>query len=120
MKALIIAAGEGKRLNSLTRNKPKGLIQLLGLSLLERVILTAKQAGIYEFLVVIGYLGNRIKAKLGDGSKLGVRITYIENKEWQRGNGVSVLKAKESLKEKFILLMSDHIFDDRILKKLVD
>jgi len=87
---------------------------------LERVILTAKQAGIYEFLVVIGYLGNRIKAKLGDGSKLGVKITYIENKEWQRGNGVSVLKAKESLKENFILLMSDHIFDNRILRKLVD
>ncbi len=120
MKALIIAAGEGRRLNKLTRVKPKGLVQLLGLSLLERVILTAKQVGIYEFLVATGYLGDRIKTKLGDGSRYRVKITYIENTEWRRGNGVSVLKAKESLREEFILLMSDHIFDDRILKKLVD
>lgn len=120
MKALIIAAGQGKRLNNLTKGKPKGLIRLLGLSLLERVILTAKQAGIYEFLVVTGYLGDRIRKELGDGSDYNVRITYIENKEWRRGNGVSVLKARESLKEDFILLMSDHIFDGRILKKLID
>jgi len=119
MRALIIAAGQGTRLNNLTKTRPKGLIELLGLSLLERVILTAKQGGIYEFLVVIGYLKDRIKKELGDGSKYGVKITYIENKEWERGNGVSVLKARESLKEDFILLMSDHIFDDRILKELL-
>ena len=41
MKALIIAAGSGSRLGSLTINKPKALIQLLGISLIERVILTA-------------------------------------------------------------------------------
>lgn len=118
MRALVIAAGEGRRLASLTKDKPKGLVELLGLSLLERVILTAKQAGICEFLVVTGYLKNKMKRELGDGSKYGVKVSYIENTEWRRGNGVSVLKAKESLKENFILLMSDHIFDDRILRKL--
>jgi len=119
MKALIIAAGEGRRLNNLTRSKPKGLIQLLGLSLLERVILTAKQVGIYEFLVVTGYLGERIRAKLGDGGKLDVKITYIQNRTWQTANGVPVLKAKELLAGKFILLMADHIFDGRILRELI-
>ncbi|MCD6257134.1 NTP transferase domain-containing protein [Candidatus Aerophobetes bacterium] len=118
MKALIVAAGKGSRLKNLTRNKPKPLIQLLGLSLIERVILTAKQAGIDDFVVVIGYLGDKIKEKLGNGEIYGVKISYIENKEWQRGNGVSVLKAKELLKENFFLLMSDHIFDAKILKEL--
>ena len=51
MKALIIAAGKGSRLNRLTEDNPKPLIQLLGLSLIERVILTAKQAGINEFFI---------------------------------------------------------------------
>lgn len=120
MKALIIAAGEGSRLKSLTKGEPKPLIQLLGLSLIERVILTAKQAGINEFVIITGFRGEKIKEKLGDGNRYGVRITYIENREWQRGNGVSVLKAKELLNENFVLLMSDHIFDDRILKKLID
>ena len=118
MKALIVAAGKGSRLKNLTRNKPKPLIQLLGLSLIERVILTAKQAGIDDFVIVIGYLGDKIKEKLGNGEIYGVKISYIENKEWQRGNGVSVLKAKELLKENFFLLMSDHIFDAKILKEL--
>ena len=119
MKALIIAAGEGSRLGNLTKDEPKPLVRLLGLSLVERVILTAKEVGIDEFIIVIGYLGKRIKEKLGDGNRYGVKITYIENREWERGNGVSVLKAKESLKEDFVLLMSDHIFDARILKELI-
>lgn len=119
MKALIIAAGEGRRLNNLTRSEPKGLIQLLGLSLLERAILTAKQAGISEFLVVIGYPGEKIRAKLGDGGKLDVKITYVQNRRRQTADGLSVLKAKELLAGKFILLMADHIFDVRILRKLI-
>ena len=99
MKALIIAAGKGSRLKSLTIVEPKPLIQLLGLSLIERIILTARQAGIDEFVIVIGYLEGKIKDKLGDGKRYGVKITYIENLEWQRGNGVSVLKVKEFLEE---------------------
>ena len=72
MKALIIAAGRGQRLDHLTKENPKPLIKLLGLSLIERVILTAKQAGIKEFIIVIGYLGNKIKLKLGNGEKYGI------------------------------------------------
>ncbi|GAI53590.1 unnamed protein product [marine sediment metagenome] len=79
MKALIIAAGDGGRLGNLTKHKPKPLIQLLGLSLIERVILTAKQAGINEFVITIGYLCDKVKARLGDGDRYGVKINYIEN-----------------------------------------
>ena len=120
MKALIIAAGEGSRLGSLTKDEPKPLIQLLGLFLIERVILTARQSGIREFIIVTGYLGERIKERLDNGNRYGIKITYIENRDWQKGNGISVLKAKELLNENFALLMSDHIFADRILKELID
>jgi len=119
MKALIIAAGKGKRLGHLTKDEPKALIQILGLSLIERVILTAKNANITEFIIVIGYLGDKIKEKL-KSEEYGVKIDYIENKEWQKGNATSVLKAKGLLEENFILLMSDHIFDERILKGLIN
>lgn len=118
MKALIIAAGRGSRISDIAKDEPKPLIHLLGLSLIERIILTAKQAGITEFVIVIGYLGEKIKMRLGDGNKHGVKIKYVENEEWRKGNGVSVLKARELLNETFILLMSDHIFDPRILIKL--
>ena len=120
MKVLIIAAGRGSRLNKLTNDRPKALFPVLGRSLIERVILTSKQAGIKEFVFVVGYLGDKIKEALGNGERFGVRIDYVKNEEWQEGNGVSVLKARELLNENFVLLMSDHIFDVRILKELVD
>ena len=120
MKSLIIAAGRGNRLNDLTCNKPKALIPAAGLTLIERVILTTKQAGINEFVIVIGFLGEKIKAALGNGEKLGVKIDYIENQEWQKSNGISVLTAKNLINENFMLSMSDHIFDPRILKGLLD
>jgi len=120
MKVLIIAAGRGSRLNELTDDRPKALFPVLGRSLIERVILTSKQAGIKEFVFVVGYLGDKIKEALGNGERFGVRIDYVKNEEWQEGNGVSVLKARELLNDNFVLLMSDHIFDVRILKELVD
>ena len=119
MKALIIAAGEGTRLRCPTRGEPKPLIRLLGLSLIERVMLTARQAGIRHFVIVTGYLGDRIEAKLGSGDRYGVAIDYVRNRQWQKGNGVSVLCARPLLRENFVLLMSDHVFDYRILSRLV-
>jgi len=121
MKALIIAAGKGNRIKSLTGGKPKPLTWLLGLSLIERIIYTSKSAGINEFIIVVGYKGDEIKKHLGNGSKYGVKISFIDNPEWSKGNGVSVLKARELLSnENFILLMSDHLFDKEILKKLLN
>jgi len=120
VKALIIAAGRGSRLDNLTRDIPKALIPLLGLPLIERVVLTTKEAGINEYVIVVGYLGYKIKAVLGNGDRFRVKIDYLENEEWQKGNGVSVLKAKELLNDNFFLLMSDHIFDARIPKGLVN
>jgi len=116
LKALILAAGQGRRQKENGDSKP--LIPLLGLSFIERVILTAKKAGIKEFQIVIGYKGKVIRKTLGDGEKLGVNIAYIDNDEWRKGNGISVLKAKDFIREPFILLMADHLFNDKILLAL--
>lgn len=116
MEALIIAAGEGTRLN--TYFSPKPLIPIFGLSMIEHVILRAKLAGIKRFKIVVGYKAKRIMRKIGGGDKYGVHIDYIYNPEWEKGNGISVHKAKDCFNEKFILLMSDHLFDEAILRKL--
>lgn len=117
MRCLIITAGLGSRLSSRGDSKP--LIPLLGLSLIERVVLTAKKSGLTDFYVVTGYNGEKVKEYLNRFSQSrNINITHITNEEWEKGNGISVLKAKKLLNENFILLMVDHIFDELILKKL--
>jgi len=120
LKAVILAAGEGRRLYSKTRGYPKPLTRLLGLSIIERGILTARTVGITDFIIVVGYQGKKIMETLGDGSRYNVNITYVENPEWRRGNGVSLLKTKEFIDKPFILMMSDHVFDSSILKYLLE
>jgi len=117
MKCLIIAAGRGSRLASKGNSKP--LVRLLGLPLIERTILTAKKAGINDFYVVTGYEGEKVRHYLDkSGKRTNTKITHVINEEWEKGNGISVLKAKDLIKEPFILLMADHLFDYSILEGL--
>ncbi|MFQ5941686.1 MAG: sugar phosphate nucleotidyltransferase [Nitrososphaerales archaeon] len=117
MKALILAAGHGMRQRANGGSKP--LIPVLGISLLERAIMSAKKAGITTFCIVTGYNGDKIRNRLEDGKKYGVEIVYVQNDAWDRGNGISALKAQNYFREPFILLMSDHIYDCRILDSLL-
>lgn len=116
-EALIIAAGRGSRLSRFY--SPKPLTPILGLALIERIILTGKIAGVHEFKIVVGYEADKIRKELGNGKKYGVSIQYIDNPDWEKGNGVSVLKAKEYFHGQFLLLMSDHLFDENIINKLI-
>ncbi|RLA93807.1 MAG: hypothetical protein DRG25_03810 [Deltaproteobacteria bacterium] len=117
MKCLIIAAGQGRRISSKGSSKP--LIPLLGLSLIERVILTAKKSGLTEFYVVTGYNGDKVREYLKKFSQSrNISIVHITNEEWEKENGLSVLKAKGLINKNFIRLMGDHIFEESILKKL--
>ena len=117
-KCLILAAGRGSRLASLGATKPR--LRLLGVPLIERVILTAQRAGLSEFTVVTGYHGRGLRKFLDE---LAVRrdlcLDTVVNEEWKTaGNGLSVLKAKDILREPFLLLMGDHLVDERLLMAL--
>lgn len=118
MKCLIIAAGEGSRLSNRGDSKP--LVPLLELPLIERVILTAKGAGLSDFYVVTGYNGENLRNHLDTFSQdKELKINYLVNNQWKKENGLSVLKAKGKIEENFILLMSDHIFNESILTELL-
>ncbi len=124
MKALIIAAGKGERLRRWDGDLPKPLFKVAGLTLIERAILSAKKAGITEFVIVTGYQGAVLQKRLSPKrqDKLGVRIQFVQNDDWDKPNGHSVLKAKPYLSPSegdFVLMMSDHIFDWRMLETLI-
>jgi choline kinase/phosphatidylglycerophosphate synthase len=117
LKALILAAGEGNRLEDLTLEKPKPLVPVAGVPLLCRVLKNLKLAGISEAYVVTGYMGQNITETICEHLD-GVKVRYLENPSWSKGNLYSLLAAKDVLKENFILCMADHIFDSRIVEAL--
>jgi 1L-myo-inositol 1-phosphate cytidylyltransferase len=118
MNCLIVAAGMGGRLRERGQSKP--LIPVNGVRLLERVITRARSAGVERFFVVSGYRGEELRAALDVFSaRETVPIVHISNDEWQRGNGVSVLKARPFLDGPFLLSMCDHLVDPDILRDLI-
>ena len=117
MKCLIIAAGKGSRLQQRGDSKP--LIPILGIPLIGRVIRTALEAGAEEFYVVIGYQGERVRLFLERlAERLAIRITPLVNDDWDKDNGLSVLKAREHLQDPFLLLMADHLFEPSLVRTL--
>ena len=117
-KAVIIAAGMGSRLNGHGRGRPKPLVKVAGVGLLKRAILTAKRAGITEFAVVIGYRGDEIREAIEDDQQIDVHIDWVENPEWTRGNGLSVLKARDYVEGPFLLLMADHLLEPKVITRM--
>lgn len=118
MKCLVVAAGPGTRLREKGESKP--LIRIKGVPLIERVIGNARSAGIEEFYVVSGYRGGDLRAELDAlSAREGIRITHVVNDEWDRANGVSVLKARPHLGQPFVLTMCDHLIDPQILRRLM-
>ncbi len=118
--AVILAAGEGHRLNGVNGESPKPLTSVLGLTLMERAILSCKEVGVMEFYVVIGYHSHIIVPYLSAlEQRLSVMIQPVENLNWKEGNGSSALSAAPYISRSFFLLMCDHLFDPAILRLLL-
>ena len=106
MKALILAAGYGTRLHPLTQYRPKAMLPLLGKPMLHHVIDSVSEAGMKEIVLVVGHYREQIENYFGDGSKLGVNISYAEQKE-PKGEYDAVLAAEQHLAREDRFLMTD-------------
>lgn len=103
--AAVLAAGLGERLREC--GCPKPLARVAGLTLVERTVRTLRMGGLGgEIVVVVGHRGREV-ANFCRSRKLGVRV--IENPDYQRGNGTSVLAAARYLPERFVVAMVDHV-----------
>jgi choline kinase len=121
-KGIILAAGDGDRLGSLTAIRPKVLLPVNGKEQLIRYPIEALAAAeVYDIAIVVGYLGDKVIETLGTGSDFGVRLQYIRNSDYLGGNAISVYKAREwALGEPVVLCMGDHLIDGEIVKHLLD
>ena len=112
LRAIILAAGEGKRLRPLTNNTPKCLVNLFGKSLLQWQIEAFRSCQIEDISVVTGYLNKTITVD---------NITYFENPNFKTTNMVETLFcAKEKIVNSVIVSYGDIIFEKNVLQKLID
>lgn len=108
MKVVLMAGGRGTRISELFPNIPKPLIPINNTPVLEREIISLRDQGFTDIILTIGYMAEKIKYYFGDGSKLGVNISYfVEEKPLGNAGALFFL----DLKEDFLLLNADAVFD---------
>jgi bifunctional UDP-N-acetylglucosamine pyrophosphorylase/glucosamine-1-phosphate N-acetyltransferase len=119
MKAVILAAGEGVRLQPITSTRPKHLIKVGGKPILEHCLNAVKTSGIEEALIVIHYMGDAIRQYFGDGKKFGLKIEYVEQKA-VLGTGNAVSLVEPHIKDEFLLVYGDLLFSADAVKNVID
>jgi choline kinase len=118
-RALILAAGNGDRFHSGSGHS-KLLTTVAGTALLTRTLRSAFDAGIRHAHIVLGYDADAVRALAEAEAPAGLALHFHENAGWHQENGVSVLAARDGLDGgPFALLMGDHVFDGRVLRRLL-
>jgi len=118
MKAIILAAGVGKRLWPVTQHHPKCLIRLGGQTLIDRALRSLAAVGLREAVLVVGYKQEMIRAAVGT-RLYDVAVRYLENEQYQRGSITSLWRAREELEGDALIMDADVLFHQAILERLV-
>lgn len=117
--ALLLAAGTGKRLQPLTNSIPKCLIDVKGTNILERFINNLCDNGFKRLVIVVGYLGHHIQRFVNEYSR-GLKIELITSSRFETTNNIySLWLARKIIKEPFLLVESDLVFESSQLEGLL-
>jgi MurNAc alpha-1-phosphate uridylyltransferase len=116
---MILAAGRGERFRPLTDTTPKPLIAVQGVPLIERHLHALVAAGVVDIVINLGWLGQRIRERLGDGSAFGVRIEYSDEGWPALETGGGVFNALPLLGTDPFLLVNADVWTDYPLVRLV-
>ena len=123
MQAIMLAAGKGSRLGKYTKDNTKCMLEVNGITLLERAINALLKADIHKLTLVLGYKKDNVKKFIKEKrlDKL-INIYYIDNNDYDITNNIYSLYLASAAfaKDDTILLESDLIYDENIIKKLVD
>ncbi len=116
MQIVILAAGRGIRISSMTNSRPKTLIEIQGRPILDYILSTLQAINYSEIIIVGGYKIGKLQAFLQTRSYQKIRL--IENNDYLKGSVLTILAAKKYIKEEFLLLNADHIIPAALLKKM--
>ena len=118
MKAIILAAGVGKRLRSVTGN-PKCLLKISGVTLLERYLSALERLNVLDVALVVGYEREKI-IEFADGLNFQGNIQFIENLDFTRGSILSLYQAMSELDGDSLLMDGDVYFEPEVLERLMN
>ena len=114
MRAIILAAGKGVRLNGTAGELPKCLVKVGDLTLVERQIQALRSTGIDEIVIVIGHGADRVRQTCGPD------CTYVENTDYASTNSLfSLWLARDFLRDGFVVLNADVLFHPALLEDLL-
>ena len=117
MQAVILAAGMGKRLKELTRNNTKCMVEVNGVSLIDRMLHQLEKQNLDRIVIVVGYEGKRLVDYVGT-LDIKTPVVFVENPIYDKTNNIySLALAKDYLTEDDTLLFeSDIILEDGIIE----
>src|SRR5437868_431225 len=118
-EAVILMAGAGSRLASSASGNLKPLTPILQRPLISYLFEALSAAHIETVHAVVGYESESLTAQLSPIIPAGLNVHFINNRNWRKQNGLSVLAAKGRVQSPFILTMSDHLFDAELLDVLL-
>ena len=116
MKCVVLAAGEGKRMHPLTFTRPKVMLPLAGRPLLEWNLMNARDAGLKEFVFVIGYKSEMVRDYFGTGERWDVSIEYVnQGKALGTAHAIGMV---EPFVDESIILCGDTVFGTQDIKNM--
>ena len=121
MQGIILAAGMGKRLKELTNNNTKCMVKVNGTTLIERALSQLDKLNLSRIVIVIGYEGKKL-VEYVKSLEIKTKVLFVENPIFDKTNNIySLYMAKEYMEEDdTILLESDLIFEENVLKCLIE
>ena len=120
MKGAILSAGLGSRFGSYTKGEHKLLLLVNGSPIIDYTLQSFHKAGIVDVVLVVGFMANRIRDWVGDGSTYGLRVQYAFNPDYELGNAISLRQAHAFTNdEAFILSMGDHMISSSLIDNVI-
>src|SRR2546425_5009681 len=110
MRAVVMAGGQGTRLRPLTSNQRKPMLPVVGRPMMEHILRLARSHGFTDIVATVQFLASVVRNYFGDGSDLGVSLSYATEEE-PLGTAGSVKNAAPLLDERTLVLSGDAITD---------
>jgi len=117
LKAVILAAGEGSRMRPLTRTRPKVMLPIANKPILEHLLIEAREAGIREFIFIVGYCDEQVRDYFGKGQRWGVDIAYCDQRK-QLGTADALRMVEGMLDGSFLVMNGDVVVNRQDIGRL--